>query len=219
MITKPARHQTASIPSVAGEKDSTVRDTLSKLRRKFAVTDDAALVRVARERGLLAEVPRWWPTERWGGAMHYWDVRRLLRDIGRASDRWRLHDAWLASGPDDWRAVVDDGDTGLWHPLDAYVDLVAARPALPPGQPPAALLATLPPAHRAGALTWDELLTLADQVAGAGPPWRLARLVRADVVDTDWDRYGIFVLGGRGGRWIDRPADWERLRGGAPGGA
>jgi hypothetical protein len=39
--------------------------------------------------------------------MHYWDVRRLLRDIERASDRWRLHEAWLASG--EPRAVVEGG--------------------------------------------------------------------------------------------------------------
>ena len=152
--------------------------------------------------------------------MHYWDVRRLLRDIERASDRWRLHEAWLASGPDDWLAVVDDADTGLWHTLDAYTDLVVARPALPPGRPPAAVLATLPPPHPAGALTWGELLALCDQIAGAGPPWRLARLVRADPAATAWERYGIFVLGERAGRWIDRPADWAQLRDGvgpAPG--
>ena len=88
--------------------------------------------------------------------MHYRDVRRLLRDIERADDRWRLHEAWLASGSDDWLAVVDDADTGRWHVLDAYTDLVVARPALPPGRPPAAVLATLPPPHPAGALTWGE---------------------------------------------------------------
>ncbi|MDP9373174.1 MAG: type IV secretory system conjugative DNA transfer family protein, partial [Chloroflexota bacterium] len=43
--------------AVVGVKDSTVRDTLSKLRRRFAVADDAALVRLARERGLLEEAP------------------------------------------------------------------------------------------------------------------------------------------------------------------
>ena len=150
--------------------------------------------------------------------MHYWDVRRLLRDIERASDRWRLHEAWRVSGPDDWRAVVDDGDTGLWHLLDTYVDLVAARPALPPGQPPAALLAALPPPYPSGALTWDELLRLCDRVAGAGPRWRLARLARAATTEGPWERYGLFVLEDGAGHWIDRPADWARLcDGGATG--
>ena len=41
--------------AVVGVKDSTVRDTLSKLRRRVAVGDDAALVRLARERGLLVD--------------------------------------------------------------------------------------------------------------------------------------------------------------------
>ncbi len=43
--------------AVLGVKDSTVRDTLSKLRRMFAVADDAALVRAARERSLLEDAP------------------------------------------------------------------------------------------------------------------------------------------------------------------
>ncbi len=47
----------AQLGAVLGVKDSTVRDTLSKLRRKFAVADDAALVQAAHERGLLEEVP------------------------------------------------------------------------------------------------------------------------------------------------------------------
>ena len=41
-------------------------------------------------------------------------------------------------------------------------------------------------------------------------------MVRADVVDSEWDRYGLLVLDERGA-WIDRPADWERLQGGAAG--
>ncbi len=144
-------------------------------------------------------------------------MQRLLRDIERADDRWRLHEAWLAPVADDWAAVVDDADTGLWHVLDAYTDLVVARPALPLGRPPAAVLAELPPAHPAGALRWGELLALCDQSAGAGPPWRLTRLVRADPAATAWERYGIFVLGDRGGRWLDRPADWVSLRDGVAG--
>ena len=80
-----------------------------------------------------------------------------------------------------------------------------------------AVLAELPPPHPAGALTWDELLALCDQIAVVGPPWRLAQLSRADPAVITWERYGIFVLGERGGRWIDRPADWARLRGGAAG--
>ncbi len=131
--------------------------------------------------------------------MHYWDLRRMLRDIERADDRWRLHEAWLAPAVGDWTAVVDDADTGLWHTLDAYTDL-------------ATVLATLPPPYPAGALLWGELLALCDQISGAGRSWRLARLVRADSAETAWERYGIFVLGERGGRWIDRPADWARLR-------
>ena len=101
---------------------------------------------------------------------------------------------------------------GAGHPCrcallpDARLRRVAARPALPPGRPPR---------HRAGALTWDELLTLCDRVAGVGPPWRLARLVRADPAATAWERYGLFVLGERVGRWVDRPADWPRLCDGA----
>ncbi len=150
--------------------------------------------------------------------MHYWDLRRLLRDVERADDRWRLHEAWLAPVADQWTAVVDDADTGLWHTLEAYTDLAVARPVLPPGEAAAALLATLPPPHPEGALVWGELLALCDRIAGAGAPWRLARLVRADLVDTEWDRYGIFVLGEHGaGHWIDRPADWGRLQGGGPG--
>ncbi len=154
--------------------------------------------------------------------MSWWDLRRLLRDVGLAADRWRLHEAWLASAPrggapDDWLAVVDDADTGLWHTLTAYTDLTVARPALPPGRSPAALLAALPPPHPAGALTWDELLTLCDRVAGAGPPWRLARLARADVADGPWERYGLVVLGEHAGHWIDRPTDWARLTDGAAG--
>ncbi len=47
----------AQLGTVVGVKDSTVRDTLSKLRRKFAVADDAALVRAAREAGLLEQAP------------------------------------------------------------------------------------------------------------------------------------------------------------------
>ncbi len=152
--------------------------------------------------------------------MIWWDLRRLLRDIERASDRWRLHAAWLAPDPragaaDDWLAVVDDADTGRWRTLVAYTDLTVARPALPLGRMPAAVLAELPPPHPEGALAWHELLTLCDAVAGAGPCWRLARLVRADATDGPWERYGIFVLGERAGRWIDRPVDWARLRAGA----
>ena len=150
--------------------------------------------------------------------MTWWDLRRLLRDVERADDRWRLHEACLtprsrAGAPDDWLAVVDDADSGLWHVLEAYTDLVVARPVLPPGRAPAAVLATLPPPHPEGALAWGKLLALCDRIAGAGPPWRLARLVRADVVDTEWERYGILVLDAHGGHWIDRPADWARLQG------
>ncbi len=110
------------------------------------------------------------------------------------------------------------GHPGLCALLpDARLRRVASRPAGRQGQPPAVVLAGLPPRHRAGALTWDELLTLCDRVAGAGPPWRLARLVRADPAATAWERYGIFVLGERAGRWIDRPADWVALCAGTSG--
>jgi hypothetical protein len=66
----------------------------------------------------------------------WWNLRRILRDIARASDRWRLVGATRGPGADWWRAIVDDGDTGRWHTLAAYTDLTAARPALPPGGRP-----------------------------------------------------------------------------------
>ena len=68
--------------------------------------------------------------------MGYWDLRRLLRAIARADDRWRLHEAWWNPDPVDWRATVDDIDTGLWYTLDRFTDLTVRHPVLPPGQPP-----------------------------------------------------------------------------------
>ncbi len=68
--------------------------------------------------------------------MTWWDVRRTLCDIARAADRWRLVEATRRPGEDQWRAIVDDGDTGLWHTLDAYTDLTVARPTLPIGTIP-----------------------------------------------------------------------------------
>lgn len=88
-------------------------------------------------------------------------------------------------GADEWRVVVDDGDTGLWHTLDAYTDLTVARPALPLGVvPPSARhpaqLDRLAgwPTHDSGRLCWGELLLVADGVATAGPDWQLLRLGR-----------------------------------------
>lgn len=63
--------------------------------------------------------------------MTRWDLWRLLRDLDRAADRWRLVGATRAGSADRWWALVDDGDTSLWHTLDAYTDLTAARPILP----------------------------------------------------------------------------------------
>jgi len=42
----------------------------------------------------------------------WWDVRRTLRDIEQASDRWRLVEATRVGAGDQRRAIVDDGDTG-----------------------------------------------------------------------------------------------------------
>lgn len=76
--------------------------------------------------------------------MTWWDLRRILRDLERAADRWRLVEATRGPGADRWRVIVDDGDTGLWHTLDAYTDLTAARPILPRGLVPPAPCAVTP---------------------------------------------------------------------------
>ncbi len=134
--------------------------------------------------------------------MHYWDLRRLLRDIARADDRWRLHEAWLAAVAGDWRAVVDHADTGLWHALDAYTDLTVARPTLPPGACPAP-----------------------DPPFGDSPPhdggrlgWRLFHLNRTR---RDPACYQVYVLDRRAptvwpAHWIDTYADWVALRDAVP---
>jgi len=63
----------------------------------------------------------------------WWDLRRLLRDLARAANRWRLVEATCGPGAAGRRAIVDDGDTGLWHTLDTYTGLTVARPTLPIG--------------------------------------------------------------------------------------
>ncbi|MDP9410040.1 MAG: hypothetical protein M3P70_05960, partial [Actinomycetota bacterium] len=58
-------------------------------------------------------------------------------------------------------------------------------------------------------------LTLCDAVPGADPRWGLARLAHAAPTDGPWERYGLFVLGGRASHWLGRSADWARLCAGA----
>ncbi len=158
--------------------------------------------------------------------MRYRDLWRLLDDIEPASDRWRLHEAWWNPDPLDWRAVVDDADTGLWHTLDAYTDLVAVRPVLPPGVPPS----PRPwwrhdPSHDSGRLTWEDLLALVEGVAAAYPRFTLAHLQRTE---RDAECYQVFVIEALPGavdsrpfdfpyrtHWLDTVRDWVRLRAGA----
>jgi len=104
--------------------------------------------------------------------------------------------------------VVDDGDTGLWHPLDAYIDLTATRPNLPVGGYPDGQ-----PLHDGGRLAWGGLLAVADGVA-TRLGWHLALLGRGR---RDPERYRICVLDRRGTttrptRWIDTWDDWARRR-------
>lgn len=158
--------------------------------------------------------------------MIWWDVRRVLRDIERAADRWRLVAATRAGEGEQWRVIIDDGDTGLWHTLDAYTDLTAARPALPRGVVPPAPRAVTPfghshgrPPHDGGRLAWGELLAVVDGVA-ARPDWRLVLLRRTR---RDPECYQVCVLERRGAaahpaRWIDTWDDWARLRDGGDGG-
>jgi len=150
------------------------------------------------------------------------DLRRLLRDIERASDRWRLVEATRGPGADQWRAIIDDGDTGRWHTLDAYTDLTVARPILPIGILPTAAGTVTPIGRPDGRLlrdgvrlAWGELLAVADGVA-AHPSWRLVLLGRTR---RDPARYQICALDRRGAaarpaRWIDTQDDRARLRDG-----
>ena len=155
--------------------------------------------------------------------MGYWELRRLLRAIERAADRWRLHEAWWNPDPIDWRATVDDSDTGLWYTLDRFVDLTVRRTMLPAGPPPA----PHPwwqhnPPHDSGDLTWGELLAVCDEVAGASPTWKLAHLQRTE---RDPECYQVFVIEEVGAvrqapprawpyrlHWVDTPAQWAALR-------
>lgn len=133
--------------------------------------------------------------------MSWWELRRTLRDLERASDRWRLVVATRAGAGDQWRVIIDDGDTGLWHTLDASTDLTVARPALPIGAVPPAPRAVTPCGHPdgrpspiGGCLAWGELLAVADGVA-TRPGWRLVLLGRGR---RDPERYRVCVPERRG---------------------
>ncbi len=118
--------------------------------------------------------------------------------------------------------MVDDADTGLWHTLHTYVDLTVRRPDLPLGRAPAAARREPPydPRHRTGALSWDEALTVGDAVATVPGRGLVVRLQRDDPAR---ERYHVYLLREvpdpacphAAGCWIDTPADWARLRGGA----
>ena len=62
--------------------------------------------------------------------MDYWELRRLLRDLGRVDDRWWRHEAWWNPDPTDGRTIVDDSDAGLWCTLERFVDLVVRHPVV-----------------------------------------------------------------------------------------
>ena len=160
--------------------------------------------------------------------MRYRELRRVLEDIERASDRWRLHEAWWNSHPVDWVAIVDDADTGLWHELRTYVDLAAALPALPAGTPPRPhpWWDDRPP-HDSGRLTWEDLLAVVDGVAAAYPRFKLAQLRRTERDDECYQVFAIEELPGVEDprpfefpyrtHWLDMVRDWVRLRAGAEG--
>ena len=162
--------------------------------------------------------------------MGYWELRRLLRAIERAADRWRLHEAWWNPDPIDWRATVDDSDTGRWYTLGHFTDLVVRHPVLPPGQPPQPHPWWRHDApHDSGDLTLGELLAVVDGVAAAYPRYKLIHLQRTE---RDLECYQVYVIEERAltrdpskpllspenwpyrGHWLDTPADWARLRGG-----
>lgn len=151
--------------------------------------------------------------------MRYADLRRLLDDIGRATGRWRLVEALRVRRGGEWQAVVTDAATGLWHTLDSYTDLTAARPALPRGARPTPdpLFEDAPP-RDSGRLGWGELLAVVDGVAAAGPAWELFWLgrTRRDPVCYQVYLYDATDPVYRRAHWIDTPADWARLRDGEP---
>jgi len=145
----------------------------------------------------------------------------------RADERCgRLVEATRGPGQEQWRAIVDDGDTGRWHTLDAYTALTVARPTLPIGLAPPAPRAVTPagrpdgrPLHDGGRLAWGELLAVADGVA-ATPGWRLVLPGRTR---RDPARYQVCALDRRGAAtrpawWIDTREGRARLRDGGDGG-
>ena len=95
--------------------------------------------------------------------MTWWDLRRLLRNLSQAVDRWWLVEAIPGSGQD------------RWHTLAAYTDLTVARPGLPAGaMPPAPRAVTVAVLSRRLALRcpWQRLFrNLADHErrVGIGP--------------------------------------------------
>ncbi len=130
--------------------------------------------------------------------------------------------------PDFPFRCLSDPDTGLWHELHAYVDLVAARPVLPAGTPPKPhpWWRHKPP-HDSGRLTWEDLLAVVDGVAAAYPRFKLAHLQRTE---RDAECYQVFVIEELPGvvdpqpfafpyrlHWLDTVIDWVRLRAGAGG--
>jgi hypothetical protein len=154
--------------------------------------------------------------------MRYWELRRLLDDIERAANRWRMVEALSLRRGADWQAVVVDADTGLWHTLREYADLTAPRATLPPGASPPSPrdLARLDrldgrPAHDSGQLSWRELLSVVDGVVAA-PGWELFWFGRTH---RDPECHQVYVYdvadpAYRRAHWIDTIADWAQLRDG-----